>query len=101
MNVDYENKLIKLESKEDINLENCYLDEDNSENYQPKYNYFKPDENTLEIRIEIPGNFSYKIEKYYEKDKTNLKISGNKKQDVTPEQLKDNEFNNRKFTNMK
>ena len=24
--------------------------------FEPKYNYFKPDENTLEIRVEAPGN---------------------------------------------
>ena len=30
----------------------------------------KSDDNTLEIRLEIPGNITYNIEKYVEKDKT-------------------------------
>ena len=32
---------------------------------EPKYNYFKPDENTLEIRLEVPGNVNCDVNLKY------------------------------------
>ena len=96
-------KLIKLESKEDLILKDCFFEEGNSffktSGFQPKYNCYKSDDNTLEIRLEIPGNITYNIEKYVEKDKTKIKVTGNKKQDKFPPKEENIIYNNREFTN--
>ena len=56
------NKIIKLNlEKEKLILKKCQMDElgfsfFKTGDFEPKYNYYKPDEKTLEIRLEVPGN---------------------------------------------
>ena len=55
-----EDKIIKLQYEKDLTLKKCFTDElgfsfFKTGDFEPKYNYFKPDENTLEIRLEVPG----------------------------------------------
>ena len=97
------NKLIQLKSKEELVLNDCYIDEGNSfykiNGFQPKYNYFKPDDKTLEIRLEMPGNCSCKAKKSVVKDKVIITFYGIKKPDKSPKNPEDNLFNSRDFTN--
>ena len=99
------NKIIKLELEKELTLKNCYVSDYfslfNISNFQPKYNYFKPDENTLEIRLEIPGNATCEIETKVENKQTNVIISGVKELDMKPENPKDNIVNLREFTDYK
>ena len=96
-------KIIKLELEEDLDLKDCFFEESNSFfknlGFQPKYNCYKVDDKTLEIRLEIPGNLSYNIEKYVEADKTKIRITGEKKQDKNPPNEENIIYNNREFTN--
>ena len=99
------NKIIKLELEKELTLKNCYIGDNfslfNINNFQPKYNYFKPDENTLEIRLEIPGNATCEIETKVENNQTNIIITGVKEPDMKPENPKDNIVNLREFTDYK
>ena len=96
-------KIIKLNFDNEIFFKKAYIDElgfsiFKTRNFEPKYNYFKPDEKTLEIRLEIPGNvkcaFSHKIIG----DETIITVRGRKMPDKYPERLKDYMFNLREFT---
>ena len=98
-----EDKKMELDFKDNLLLKNCYTDElgffiFKSNNVDIKYNYFKPDEKTLEIRLEIPGNvkcaFSHKIIG----DETIITVRGRKMPDKYPESPRDNMFNLREFT---
>ena len=99
------NKMLKLEFENELTLKNCYLRDNfslfNINSFQPKYNYFKPDENTLEIRLEIPGNATCEIETKIENNQTQIIISGTKELDKKPENPKDNIVNIRDFTDYK
>ncbi len=66
-------------------------------NVEIKYNYFKPDDNTLEIRFEAPGNSKIDVTHKIIGDSTIITIKGTKKQDNTPKDLKENFVNLRKF----
>ena len=96
------NKIIKLELEEDLSLEKYFLDEEllslNTKIFKPKYNYFKPDDKTLEIRLEIPGNAKCNIERMIEKNFYKLKVTGIKKPDTSPKNPDDNIINIRQFT---
>ena len=67
-------------------------------NFEPKYNYFKPDENTLEIRIEIPGNIKCDVSHNVKGDETIITIKGTKIKDKEPKEHNDNLFNIREFS---
>ena len=96
-------KLIKLEYEEELKLKKCYIDElgfslFKTGNFEPKYNYFKPDENTLEIRLEVPGNVNCDVNHKIIGDKTIITINGNKKNDNQPKEPNYNLFNIREFS---
>ena len=95
-------KIIKLESKEDLSLKKCYMDElgfalFKSPDLELKYNYFKADENTLEIRVEVPGNSNCVVLHTVEGEYTIISIKGKKRNDKQPAEPKHNIFNLREF----
>ena len=97
-----EDKIIKLNLKESLSFKKCYIDElgfslFKTGNFDPKYNYFKPDENTLEIRLEVPGNTKCEVNHTIEGKYTIINIKGEKKKDKTPEKLEDNLVNIRDY----
>ena len=97
-------KLIKLEYEEELKLKKCYIDElgfslFKTGNFEPKYNYFKLDkENTLEIRLEVPGNVNCDVNHKIIGDKTIITIKGTKKRDNQPKKPNYNLFNIREFS---
>ena len=98
-----EEKKMKLEFKENLNLKKCYTDElrfsfFKAGYFEPKYNYFKPDEKTLEIRLEVPGNVKCEVKHDVIGDETVISIKGNKAKDKQPEKLNYNLFNIREFS---
>ena len=95
------NELIQLKSKEELPIKYLNIDESvfgGDKKFQPKYNYFKPDDKTIEIRIEIPGNFECNVEKTIIGDKTKINFKGIKKPDKDPKKPEDNLENLREFT---
>ena len=98
-----EDKKMKLEFKENLNLKKCYTDElrfsfFKAGYFEPKYNYFKPDEKTLEIRLEVPGNVKCEVKHDVIGDETVISIKGNKAKDKQPEKPNYNLFNIREFS---
>ena len=98
------NKIMKLnlEKDEKLNIKKCYKDELGitffiSEDFTPKYNYFLADENTLELRLEVPGNIICNTTWSIEKENTIIKITGEKEKDVKPEKFEDNIVCSREF----
>ena len=96
-------KIIKLKYEKDLNLKKCYIDElgfslFKTGNFEPKYNYFKKDENTLEIRLEVPGNVKCNVEHKVIEDKTMIIDKGEKKKDKEPAKPNYNLFNIREFS---
>ena len=69
------------------------------ENLNQKYNYFKLDEKTLEIRIELPGICTLNVEYIIVKDEIIIKAYGRKNHDKDPRNFEDNICNNREFSN--
>ena len=95
-------KMKLLDFQTDLLLKRCYTDElgfsmFKTGNFEPKYNYFKPDENTLEIRLEAPGNSKIEISHTVEGDRTIIKLKGAKNKDNSPKEFKDNLVNLREF----
>ena len=96
-------KIIKLNLEKELNLKKCYIDElgfslFKTGNFEPKYNYFKPDENTLEIRLEIPGNGKCDVNHKVMGDKTVITVKGIKNKDKDPKEPNYNLFNIREFS---
>ena len=95
------NGLIQLKSKEELPLKNINIDESSifnkNKKFEPKYNYFKPDDKTLEIRLEIPGNFVCNADNKIVGDKTKIIFKGNKKPDKSPKNPEENLVNLREF----
>ena len=97
-------KKIKLEYEKKLKLKKCYIDElgfslFKTGNFEPKYNYFKLDkENTLEIRLEVPGNVNCDVNHKIIGDKTIITIKGTKKRDNQPKKPNYNLFNIREFS---
>ena len=99
-----EDKIMKLNFNKELSLKKCYTDElgfsfFKTGDFEPKYNYFKPDENTLEIRLEAPGNTEIDVNHKVEGDETIITVTGKKKKDNSPKELKDNLFSMREFGN--
>ena len=97
-----EKKIIKLDLKEPLSLKKCYTDElgfslFKTGNFEPKYNYFKADKNTLEIRLEIPGNTECNFNHKVVGDDTIITVTGKKIKDKKPENPNDELFNIREF----
>ena len=65
--------------------------------FEPKYNYFKPDENFLEIRLEVPGNIRIDVTHKIVKDLTIITVKGIKKPDKNPVEIEYNLYNMREF----
>ena len=92
----------KIEKKEN-NFENSlsFIDESFSisktKKIEPKYNYFKPAENILEIRLEIPGDVRLDISHKIDKDITMITVKGIKRQDKEPMKFDDILYNTREF----
>ena len=92
----------KIEKKEN-NFENSlsFIDESFSisktKKIEPKYNYFKPAENILEIRLEIPGDVRLDISHKIDKDITMITVKGIKRQDKEPKKFDDILYNTREF----
>ena len=85
-----------------LSLKKCLTDElgfslFKTGNFEPKYNYYKPDNNTLEIRLEVPGNTTCSVSHKVIGDKTIITVNGNKNKDKMPEKLKDNIKDVREF----
>ena len=98
-----EEKRIKLEHEEDLSLKKCFTDElgfsfFKTGDFEPKYNCFKPDEHTVEIRVETPGNIDCTVTHTIEEDKTIVIIKGEKKKDTSPENPDDVFLNFREFS---
>ena len=97
-------KIMKLDFNKKLSLKKCYTDElgfsfFKTGDLEPKYNYFKPDENTLEIRLEAPGNTQIDVSHKVEGDETIITVTGKKVKDNSPKELKDNLFSMREFGN--
>ena len=95
-------KNIKLITKEPLSLKKCFTDElgfslFKTGNFEPKYNYFKPDPKTLEIRLEVPGNTNCVVNHKIEGDKTIITVVGDKNRDKTPKDENDNIKDIREF----
>ena len=98
-----EEKNIKLNYENDLSLKRCYTDELSfsffkASKFEPKYNYFKPKENILEIRLEIPGNVKIDVNHKVVGDETIITVKGIKNKDKQPEKLNLNLFNIREFS---
>ena len=98
-----ENRTIKLNFEGELLLKKCYIDElgfslFQTDHYEPKYNYFKPDDETIELRVEIPGNVECKATYAVHGDETIITIKGEKKKDSKPEKFEENLFNIREFS---
>ena len=95
-------KCIKLNSKDNIILKKCLIDELGFSNlkgdgFEPKYSYYKKDKNTLIIFLECPGICDLRPEVYYEGVYNIIKLSGIKYKDKEPLKFEDNIFNTREF----
>ena len=98
-----ENRTIKLNFEGELLLKKCYIDElgfslFKTDHFEPKYNYFKPDDQTIELRVEIPGNVECKATYAVHGDETIITIKGEKKKDSKPEKFEENLFNIREFS---
>ena len=97
------NKKIKLDYKnKELELKRCYMDEIGfslfkSRAVELKYNYFKPDDNTLEIRVEIPGKAGCEVSHKISDNNTIITITGNKYKDKVPKEPKFSIHNTREF----
>ena len=96
-------KLIKLKNPNKIILKKCLIDELGFSNlktngFEPLYNIYKK-EDKLIIRVEASGNSSIKSEIFFSGEYTFIKLSGIKKPDKEPHNLRDNIFNSREFGN--
>ena len=99
-----EDKIMKLEYDKELSLKKCFTDElgfslFKTGDFEPKYNIFKPDENTIEIRLEVPGNATCDVSHKVEGDETIITVTGKKTKDNMPKDMKDNLFNLREFSN--
>ena len=96
-------KIIKLEyNNKELELKRCYMDEIGfslfkSREVELKYNYFKPDENTLEIRTEIPGKANVEVSHKIVGDDTIITLTGNKYKDKEPKEPNFNLLNTRDY----
>ena len=96
-------KVIKLNLKEKLLFKKCHVDElgvssFKTGSFEPKYNYFKPDENTLEIRLEVPGNTKCDVNHSIEGKYTIINIKGEKNRDKLPKKFEENIVNIRDFS---
>ena len=98
-----EEKKIKLSYEKDLTLKKCFTDElgfsfFKTGDFEPKYNYFKPDEHTLEVRVEVPGNSKCYTSQKITGDEVIITIYGQKKIDKTPKNPEDVIKNLREFS---
>ena len=94
-------KIFKLNHNKDIVLRRCYIDEMGlsylrNNGFNPLYNYYRKNDKLI-IRIEAPGNITVKTDFKYSQNFTIIKISGNKRKDIEPLDIRDNWFNTREF----
>ena len=95
-------EVIKFKEEKNISLKKCIIDEIGFQTFkgsgfEPQYNFFK-NENSLEIRVELPGNVEPEIKNpIFIEENTVINIKGEKKKDKLPEKIEDNIFNSRDF----
>ena len=97
-------KKIRLDLKDEISFKKCIIDElgfsfFKTGNFEPKYNLYKLDQTTLELRLEIPGNATCKASTKVIKENTVIKIKGEKTEDKLPIDENDKIYNRREFNN--
>ena len=98
------NRIIKLKTPQEIVLKRCLIDELGFSNlkgngFEPNYNYFKKDDNKIEVRVEAPGNSKINSIIEYSGEYTFIRLSGEKKFDKEPKTNSDNIYNTREFGN--
>ena len=97
-----ENKMIKLKEEKDLTLKRCFVDEIGAQTFkgngfEPLYNYFKNGD-TLDIRIELPGNIKPVIHRpEFHGENTIIVIDGKKNRDKEPKLAEDNIVDTREF----
>jgi hypothetical protein len=101
-NFENHKNLIKLNSA-NVTLKKCFIDELGfsslkGNGYEPTFSYFKK-ENTIILKIEVPGNYSVKSKITPLGEFNWIKIIGTKKTDKEPKDPKDNIDNTREFGN--
>ena len=94
-------KYIKLYQPENIILKKCYIEElgfsnFESNGFEPKYNYYKKDDQII-IRVESPGNSTIESKIKYIEEYAIINLNGIKKKDKEPEELEQNIFNSREI----
>ena len=92
---------IKLSVENNITLKKCLIDELGlsslrANGFEPTYNYYKKD-NTIILKIEVPGNFTLKSSILSKGEYNYIQIKGNKKKDKEPKEDKDNIDNKREY----
>lgn len=98
---DSDSNLIKLNYTNEIIFKACLFNEFGrinlkSNSYEPAYNIYKKD-NKIIIRVEISGNFNITAERLLNGEFIIIRLKGEKKRDLEPENLDDNIYNTRKF----
>ena len=98
---DSDSNLIKLNYTNEIIFKACLFNEFGrinlkSNSYEPAYNIYKKD-NKIIIRVEISGNFNITAERLLNGAFIIIRLKGEKKRDLEPENLDDNIYNTRKF----
>jgi len=96
-------KIIRLKYEKELTLKKCFTDElgfsfFKTGDFEPKYNYFKPDENTLEIRLEVPGRTPLTTFHNIVGDDTIVTVKGTKMKDTNPKEPNSNIVNIREFS---
>ena len=100
-NFDNSEERIKLNIANIITLKKCLIDELGisslrANGFEPTYNYYKKD-NSIILRIEIPGNFTIKSGLFNKGEFNIIQITGNKKKDKEPADEKDIIDNKREY----
>ena len=95
-------KVMKLDFKGDLKLKKCFTDElglssFKTDKFEPKFSYFKPKEDILEIRLEIPGNTKYSFNHKVIGSETIVTAKGTKLKDNNPKNPEDL-IGNREFS---
>jgi HSP20 family molecular chaperone IbpA len=100
-NFDNSEERIKLNITNSITLKKSLTDELflsslRANGFEPTYNYYKKD-NSIILRIEIPGNFTIKSGLFNKGEFNIIQITGNKKKDKEPADEKDIIDNKREY----
>ena len=100
-NFEIQDNLIKLSNANNVTLKKCFIDELGfsslkSNVFEPSFCYFKKDNNII-VKVEIPGNYTIKPSLYHLGEFNYIKLTGLKKPDKEPKDMKDYIDNTREF----